>query len=59
MFIRQVLEETHEVEYEDPTTNETKITLEPACKIQRFVRKDEQQKRGGKLLGYDLLKGTT
>jgi hypothetical protein len=53
-----VLEDEHEVEYEDATKNETRTMLEPACKIQRFVRKDEQQKRGGKLLGHDLLKGT-
>ncbi len=53
-----VLEDEHEVEYEDATTKETKTMLEPACKIQAFVRKDEQQKRGGKLLGYDLLKAT-
>src|SRR5262249_5481826 len=30
----------------------------PRSKIQAFVRRDEQQKRGGKLLGYDLLKST-
>jgi hypothetical protein len=53
-----VLEDEHEVEYEDATTKETKTMLEPACQIQRFVRKDEQQKRGGKQLGYDLLKAT-
>jgi hypothetical protein len=53
-----VLEDVHEVEYEDASTGETKTMLEPACKIQEFVRKDEQQKRGGKLLGYDLLKAT-
>ena len=47
-----------EAEIEDATTKETRTILEPACKIQKFVRKDEQQKRGGKLLGYDLLKAT-
>jgi hypothetical protein len=53
-----VLEDEHEAEIEDATTKEIRTVAEPACKIQKFVRKDEQQKRGGKLLGYDLLKAT-
>ncbi len=53
-----VLEDTHEIEYEDATTGELKTMEEPSCKLQRYIRKDEQQKRGGKMLGYDLLKST-
>ncbi len=53
-----VLEDMHEIEYEDATTGELKTRVEPSCKLQKFVRKDEQQKRGGRLLGYDLLKST-
>lgn len=47
------LEDTEEIELPDATT-----IARPRCKIQNFVRKDEQQKRGGKMLGYDLLKAT-
>ncbi|MEK6281231.1 MAG: hypothetical protein AABN95_12830 [Acidobacteriota bacterium] len=53
-----VLEDTHEIEYEDATTGELKTMEEPSCKLQKYIRKDEQQKRGGKMLGYDLLKST-
>jgi hypothetical protein len=51
------LEETEEIELPDSTGRPDTITR-PACKLQAFVRKDEQQKRGGKMLGYDLLKAT-
>jgi hypothetical protein len=46
-----VLEDEHEVECEDATTNETRTMLEPACKIQRFVRKTNSRSAGANSSG--------
>jgi hypothetical protein len=53
-----VLDDEQEIVRDNPATGEIITEKKPACKIQGFVRKDEQQKRGGKSLGYDALKSS-